>query len=228
MGGELLAMRTGLRKRWGISFCLFAALAPAASRQSASPPFSAGKQDRMCVVEGRVTELDGTTPIRGAKVTLGGTRIAAETDTGGHYVLQGVPAGEHRVVVEKDGYGRETFQRRIRVSDGQRLSGIDVRLKKEAVVSGRVFDGAKRPLAGVQVCALRHVFQHGRKGASPFTCEKTNDEGQYRITGLTEGYWHVGAFRSDVAGIRIARGPVRNRIRKGTSLMVIYPNYPSF
>ena len=218
----------------GSGVVCFAALAIAPGQQPAPSQLPAN-EDAKASIEGRVTEVDGATPIQGAKVALRGA-ATGETDSAGRYVLKDVPAGDHRMSVFKEGYGREssgdsTPLRRMRLLPGQRLSGVDFQLKKEAVVGGRVYDVRRNPAVGVHVNVWGISFEYGRKIFWLRGSVRTDDLGEYRLAGLTEGSWYVGAIRSDVARVHI---PPRRRATgetigqtKGTSFVVFYPNAPS-
>src|SRR5262249_15679074 len=85
-----------------------------------------------------------------------------------------------------------------------KTSTIELRLKKGAVLAGRVFDESGAPLADVRVMAMRRFA--GRGGMQPpqlvsvptsgMGMLQTNDIGEFRIAGLAAGEYYIAATRS--------------------------------
>src|ERR1043166_801721 len=59
-------------------------------------------------VRGPVRDSSGATPIQSGNVIIVGTRIGANTDNDGRYVLQGVPAGQQTLRFTRIGYVAQT------------------------------------------------------------------------------------------------------------------------
>ena len=59
-------------------------------------------------VSGRVTDADNAQPIVAAQVSIDGTTLGRATGDDGRFVIGGVPAGTHTVVVRRIGYVRQT------------------------------------------------------------------------------------------------------------------------
>lgn len=78
-------------------------------------------------VQGEVHSIDG--PIAGAEVRLVGTNYVAFTNRAGHYSIPGVPKGQHRLQVSKDGYhsGRIEF---FRLEAGSSKNADPIQLQK--------------------------------------------------------------------------------------------------
>ncbi len=57
-------------------------------------------------IRGRVVDASTQRPVSGAQVVVQGSQRGAISNTAGAYVISGVPAGDHTVVVEMIGYGR--------------------------------------------------------------------------------------------------------------------------
>src|SRR6266545_4739331 len=58
-------------------------------------------------IAGTVTATETGTPLVRAVVSVGGTRLTAETDADGHYVIAGVPVGTQRLRARAVGYGEK-------------------------------------------------------------------------------------------------------------------------
>jgi len=82
------------------------------------------------IISGTVTAATSHRPIRGVTVTLDDSGATVRTDDKGHFVLNGVPAGEHRVVARAVGFTRAT--KRVTVTDDQTVT-LDVVLDASTV-----------------------------------------------------------------------------------------------
>jgi hypothetical protein len=94
-----------------------------------------------------------------------------------------VPPGVARVIVMKAGYAR----REIAVRSGEATS--DVRLVRTAVISGRVVDGNGEPAPNVVVRA-EEVDPAGQLVRAT---ARTDDRGEFRLSGLGEGRFALSA-----------------------------------
>ena len=187
-----------------------------AARQQARDPVRRAPVGT-AVVSGIVTTDDASPgPVRRARVSLvtsDFTSVSATTDDAGRFVITGVPAGTYRAQASKPAwlqaeYGASKPGRAgtpIVVRDGDRVQNIAIRLGRGAVVSGTVTGRAGQSLAGVEVRLLRRSLsaltgepQYGLSSANAMTT--TDDEGNYRVFGLTAGsYVVVAMFRSGPA-----------------------------
>jgi len=157
-------------------------------------------------IRGRVTDDTGR-PLRAAQVRLsaGGGAVeprTAGTDDEGRYELADVRAGRYTVAVTHAGYLPLRYgQRRPRelgrlldVADGQVIENVDFMLPRMGVIAGRVVDESKEPLADALVFAMRWVYFDGHRqrvpsGSGPMA--RTDDSGEFRVTGLAPGSYAV-------------------------------------
>jgi hypothetical protein len=114
------------------------------------------------VLEGTLHDLATGRPMKDVKLLLQRvdpqpkgnhhltTIVTTTSDRNGHWVLKSIPAGQHQVIAEADGYaprvvGGGAF-------DGQpRWQAFDAGLSQAASVRGRVTDDAGKPLIDVSV-----------------------------------------------------------------------------
>jgi protocatechuate 3,4-dioxygenase beta subunit len=152
------------------------------------------------VITGRVVTDSTGDPIRNARVTLfpeSQETPVVLTDAAGAFRLT-APLGRFSVVASKTGYARADATPAV---SGQ---PVEVRLKKGAAIVGRVVDERGDPVVGVQVAALTQLSTGNNPTTAALT--STDDRGEYRLAGLSDGTFVVGV--STLAAV----GPVRTRI----------------
>ena len=183
---------------------------PAAPRPQA-PPRDAQPQTQTgtAVIKGRITAADTGRPLRRARVTASAPELGrardVSTDVDGRYEIKDLPAGRYSLTVNRSGYLRLRYgQRRpleqgkqLDVANGQTLDSIDFAMPKMSVIAGRVTDELGDPIEGANVFAMRMDYWQGRRRVVPGSqVTRTDDVGQYRITGLMPGtYWVMATIR---------------------------------
>ena len=151
-------------------------------------------------VRGRVLSAQSGGPVRGAKVAI--TTDERETVSvfarfNGSFVIENAPVGDHEIGVAASGY--ELLRKRIRIPPGRPLDGLDLRINRSAIITGRVLDENDRAVVGARVEALQESFIEGRarwqdrgsritRGQGGF---RTDDRGVYRIFGLSAGEYLI-------------------------------------
>ncbi|MGA8431782.1 MAG: carboxypeptidase-like regulatory domain-containing protein [Candidatus Sulfotelmatobacter sp.] len=176
----------------------------ALATQAQSPSAGAtGQSSDKAVVEGLVTRDPGSEPVKKALIEL----IAENQNTGGNYTaiteadgkfrIEGIVPGRYRLMVERTGFVEverrqaRTDGRILTLSAGQELKDVLIRLQATAVVDGRVTDEDGEPLADAQVRVQRRTFAGGHNHWEPAGTERTNDLGEYRISGLSAGRYYI-------------------------------------
>jgi hypothetical protein len=162
------------------------------------------------VIRGRVIAAGTPDPIRKARVTLspGANRDPVFTDTDGRFEFVGLSAGRYEVSAAKAGYATTRFGARrafeppvsVDVPGGTVVSGIDLVMPKGAAISGRVLDDLLDPMIGLTVMASRVLRTGGRVQLAPVRSTQTDDLGEYRLGGLSEGSYIVSATQVAVSG----------------------------
>lgn len=151
-------------------------------------------------VQGRVTGPDGE-PVPGAGVDLiqqGGGAMETTTDENGFFSVR-VEDGAYVATAVADGYQRTDAEQPV-VVDGGPVGGVEIRLRREAVLTGR-FPGL-RPGEAIPSLRVdgpgRHWYYSARSEA--------DQEGGYRITNLGPGEWTVSAeIQARVNGVDLTR-----------------------
>ena len=153
-------------------------------------------------------------------VAGGGRPQAATTDEQGRYRVTGLAAGTYNISATKTGFVDGTFgQRRalrtgtpVELADGQQLAGVDLKLSRGGVVTGRVLDEDGEPLAKAMVTVLRQQYVRGEKQLTPSGADQSDDRGQFRVFGLPPGDYYVSATAGGVEQIiRQFIGPAGQR-----------------
>ena len=150
------------------------------------------------------------------RIDGGQRRIAATTDRQGRYVLKGTEPGTFTISVQKGDNSAEMRPRTLSLAPGMRLQ-VDFAFPKGGVLSGRVLDAEKQPLAGQIVMAYAKTLANGQVRLNGVNGDKTNDLGEYRIANLPDGDYVIATF-----------GP-RNKIRPKSVQHAASPKaYPQF
>lgn len=160
-------------------------------------------------LRGKVVTADTGRPIRRAQVSVtgsdGGEPRTVSTNALGAFEITELPAGRYTISVSKSGYLRlQHGQRRpgepgrpIDVADGQKVQGIELSLPKASAIIGRVTDELGDPMPNASIFPMQWRYFRGERRLVPVSgggiFNRTDDTGQYRITGLEPGDYYVMA-----------------------------------
>jgi protocatechuate 3,4-dioxygenase beta subunit len=190
----------------------------AAYAQHESSGYGAGAEDltqTQGAISGTITAADSRAPLKKVALLLvpadrqpDGTSSSYSTTTNaeGAYELKGVQPGRYRLWASRNGYVRHEYGAKrpgrvgvtLHLRSGERLSGIDLALFRQTVITGKVIDDEGEPLPHAFVQALRHAWIRGQKQLAPAGSGQTDDQGQYRIYDLPPGKYLVSAaYRGD-------------------------------
>jgi len=164
-------------------------------------------QSGTAIIRGRVVAADTGRPLRRARITLSGPELGREgrstsTNLDGRYEMADLPAGRYTIRVTRSGYLPLQYgQRRplepgkpLQLLDKQAIDRIDFALPRASVISGQITDELSEPVADVQVFAMRSTWFQGRRRMVPVGLPaRTDDAGEYRLTGLSPGSYDVMA-----------------------------------
>jgi protocatechuate 3,4-dioxygenase beta subunit len=206
-GGTAMTLASGAEAR-NVDFRLAGAREVCATGPSVRPAEGAIAG----AIAGRVTGASGE-PLVCAMVRIVSPDAPVPqvyTDRQGRYLFDGLPAaGTFIVEARTTGYVALRYGQRhpsdrevpIALRDGQRLTGADIVLPRESVVTGTVFDEHGEPLEGISVWAFQVRRVAGRTMTSSTAIARpTDDRGQYRLIGMSPGTYVVGTLSRGVVG----------------------------
>ena len=139
----------------------------------------------------------------------GGPQTEIQSDAEGYFLFDEVAPGGYQLLVDRPGYVPDAYGIRradgppgtLRVSAGQQFE-TTFRLRPASSVDGRIYDEERRSLEAVRVELVtadydgfgerqfRPVRNVGRQSPSS---ARTDENGEYRITGIQEGTYYVRA-----------------------------------
>ena len=127
------------------------------------------------------------------------TRTSVIADEEGRFVFTDLPAGSLFITSSHAGYVNGYYgirspysaNQNFDLAEGEKVTGVVIRMWKHASVSGTVTDANNDPVVGASVTALRVQVVGGRRliaGGVPVT---TDDRGMYRMQNLTPGTYAI-------------------------------------
>jgi hypothetical protein len=207
--------------------------------QTPRAPSKESSDEQTCIVSGTVIRGRDSAPLRNATVQLVNDldrehQIATKTTADGRFLLKNVPAGQYKVIVNRNGYvSQELGQKKsgdsgatFTLKPGQRIDDLIFKLGLAGVISGKVFDEDGEPVAGVAVRAMRQVYTDGRKALQVTSEKETNDLGEFRVFGLKPGRYYISAevpAWNRIVGDREFTGPEQSAGEKGYTT-IYYPS----
>jgi hypothetical protein len=184
---------------------------------AAQMPGSSGQPGaRTGMIVGQVVDAASGTPVSEAIVQLvpqrpvdapfveSGDRVMADAE--GRFFFAELPAGSYFLQATKEGYARGEYGQRqpwgqslrLPLGEGERLTGVALRVWKYAVIGGTVVDEAGEPVVGIAVRALvRNQFarrtRYGNTEVIPelVPAALTDDRGMFRLSQLSPGTYVV-------------------------------------
>lgn len=195
---------------------------------------SSSERPTPAVLSGRVLNAKTGEPIRRANVVLrpfgssswtgsmvmappGAAPYAATTNAEGKFRIDAVEPGSYQIMAERQGFVRQTYGSRggsmigatIRVTPGQELKDLDIKMTPQAVVTGRVLDEDGEPLEHVQIQVLQRRYLEGRSRFMPSGGGQTTDTGEFRVADLRPGSYWISATYPYQMGM-FGDAPARN------------------
>jgi len=180
-------------------------------------------------ISGRVTDAQSGEPIAGAIVSAirsvepqtaeeiirtgrwGG--ITDTTDADGLYTLEDVQEGDITVIVQHLKYTYDTHP--VTLSAGEKVTGVDFQLKSGLSITGHAV--LKESGSPVQRLFIHLLNASGITISNNFVT--VGDDGQFTITGLSEGNYVMNAYAQNVAPLYGVRCNVQSGKENSVSLI---------
>jgi hypothetical protein len=187
-------------------------------------------------VSGSVANLLAGSPVRKAQVILLGDQnpnhYEALTDTDGKYSIAGVAPGRYRLSVQRQGFlsvaygasGPNRPGKTVVIGAGEIKKDLNFAIEPPGVITGHVYDEEGEPLS-VQVGIWRQTWRNGHRSLDQAGGVMANDEGEYRVFGLSAGTYVVNTLLSAPRNV-LANGTVINS--RDVYPMTFYPGADDF
>lgn len=105
------------------------------------------------VLRGRVVDRQTNAPLVGANVFVQGTTRGGSADTGGVFIISGIPAGTYLITASSVGYLRQSRTLAI----GPDTSSVTFQLAEDVLNFGEITATAERPYSAASSMALREI-----------------------------------------------------------------------
>jgi hypothetical protein len=198
------------------------------------------QQDRLCSIQGSVTNALTGEPLRKAYLrllpTLGGKQSPnAVTDVQGKFVFEGVEAGTYEIEAQHLGFvNRENDEQEgsgteFKLNAGDKLIDVSVKLMPQGAITGSVTDDDGDPWPHARLSLAKSTFKDGRRHLEFNESAEVDDQGQFRIAGLTAGKYFLFAepdkswertFRSGDSHLEVSWYPNAADVSGSTPLML--------
>lgn len=164
-------------------------------------------------IKGKVVTADGARPIRRVQISVTSPALSesrsVSTNSQGVFEITELPEGRYTLTASRGGYLRLQYGQRhpgeagrpIQLAEGQKVANADFALPRTSAIVGRITDEIGDPLSGASIFPMQWKYFHGQRrlvpvsGGGPFN--RTDDTGNYRITGLEPGDYFVMATTRD-------------------------------
>jgi hypothetical protein len=161
-------------------------------------------------VDGLVVDPAGA-PVPGATVSLQampeGRIFNTQARANGSFRLRAVADGDYRLAGQADGFAVTARQDAVIHVAGQAVHGLELRLERGTVLTGRLLGFTPEELRLMRIQAFRQSAPAGledRALGDHFRSSAVVQGGSYRISSLSPGTWQVMAMTGD----RFAQGTV--------------------
>jgi hypothetical protein len=121
--------------------------------------------------------------------------VTAASDVNGNFKFETLPPGSYALVARKPGflpYGYDPDAiRPVNGRAGDQITGLEIRLTPQAIISGRVLNELGKPMRNVRVLLLQPSEYFQARFASAGNAGKTNARGEFLIEGLKPGKYII-------------------------------------
>ena len=122
--------------------------------------------------------------------------LAATTDAAGKFRIEQVPAGTWWLKALKPGFADGRYPQKggsLRLTAGQEMAHVDIRLVPYGTLSGHVLDEDGEPFPSAMVSALTYNFSSGHRRLLPVDVAQTNNKGEFSLGKIPPGHYFLSA-----------------------------------
>jgi len=163
--------------------------------------------DEIYTLEGTVVNSATGEPIPGALVREADRAMRTLAD--GRFRFPGIAAGTTNLIVMKPGYFDPENQYRPQASStvtvGPNTSPLLIKLAPEGIIYGRISGEDGEPIESLQVQILEQRILYGEQTRSQVKSAMTDDDGQFRMAGLSPGRYFLVAGPENAAQCQLCR-----------------------
>ena len=165
--------------------------------------------EKLFTVEGTVVNSVTGAPLRKVELSLANgamsqqtagpqaptATFAGKTDADGKFRFEHVPVGTYWLTAKKPGFADGRFPKGVplRVSSGQEVADLDIRLIPHATLSGHVLDEDGEPFPGATVSVLSYSFAGGHRRQMAVDMARTNNKGEFSLDRVPPGHYFLCA-----------------------------------
>ncbi len=149
-------------------------------------------QPKQCSVEGRVIDAGDGRPIPGVLLELYNVGESHDARTGDDGRFRFEHLGPRTYGLRLTPTSAFVAQRLVvNLAVSHDLTGVALKVFRAAVISGRVLDAERQPVADVRVLVLQGGDPGGRYRPGMINTQRTNERGEYRISKLSPGSYRL-------------------------------------
>ena len=150
-------------------------------------------------VEGQVTTASGE-PIRKVSLRLQKDQhsVPGEADESGYFLFERLDPGNYMLSADRSGY--LSAWANVRVSPGERTTGVAIKLMAQAIIAGKVMDEDGDPYPGARVTVGKWNYASGHQQFIASGSIAAAADGTFVIGNLSGGRYFVTANSSSASG----------------------------
>jgi len=187
-------------------------------------------------LQGRVVKEPGGEPINQAIIELiqdtaeSANNYTPKSDVEGNFEILDTVPGRYHILVDRTGYvfvdakHHRSEAEAISLESGQSLTDQLFRMLPTAVLTGRVLDEDGDPMPDANVTVMRRVPSTSGR-TEEVAGERTNDVGQYRISGIMPGRYLIHVTPPIDLANSLPRHTTENAAEKTKAELAYVPTY---
>lgn len=167
---------------------------PSLAQTSADPQRSQDSKEKPASLQGTVVNAITREPVPRAQVramlqSSEPRTFGAQTTPDGRFSITGLPSGTYSIDADRPGFSmppgqRPNENRQVALRPGENREDLRISLVPDGSITGRVLDSAGEPVENVTVSV---------EGSYGGGAGRTDEEGRFRIGGLTPGSYRLKA-----------------------------------